>query len=308
MPELSRREAFALTGALVPHILAGGQRRRVSITIDDVAWSSIPAPFKQGASQQLMNALEQRGKARAALFVTGSNVDSAEGRAILQQWSAQGHALANHTWTHHVYNNSIEPLDFAADVLRCDKLVRSFPGFRPYFRFPALKEGGTHERRDFMRKFMGAYGYQNGSVTIDTSDWFYDRRLRTRLTHDPSFDVNQFREPYLAHIWNRAVYYDDLAYQVVGTSVRHTLLLHFNLINTLFLGAMLDMFRSRGWDVINAETAFGDPVFRRKPDTVPAGESLIWALAKETGRFDNALRYPGEDEVYEKPILDRFGL
>jgi hypothetical protein len=49
-------------------------------------------------------------------------------------------------------------------------------------------------------------------------------------------------------------------------------------------------------------------VFTRQPDTAPAGESLIWALAKETGKFEDRLRYPGEDDVYEKPVLDRLGL
>jgi hypothetical protein len=60
--------------------------------------------------------------------------------------------------------------------------------------------------------------------------------------------------------------------------------------------------------VIGAEEAFADPVFRRQPDTVPAGESLIWALAKESGKFETRLRYPGEDDVYEKPLLDQLGL
>jgi hypothetical protein len=44
------------------------------------------------------------------------------------------------------------------------------------------------------------------------------------------------------------------------------------------------------------------------PKTVPAGESLLWALAKETGKFESLLRYPGEDDVYEKPKLDRLGV
>jgi len=41
---------------------------------------------------------------------------------------------------------------------------------------------------------------------------------------------------------------------------------------------------------------------------MPAGQSLIWAPAKETSKFDVRLRYPGEDNVYEKPVLDRLGL
>jgi hypothetical protein len=68
------------------------------------------------------------------------------------------------------------------------------------------------------------------------------------------------------------------------------------------------MFRGRGWKLIDAKEAFADPVFLRAPKTVPAGESLIWALAKETGRFNQQLRYPGEDEDYEKPKLDALGL
>ena len=86
------------------------------------------------------------------------------------------------------------------------------------------------------------------------------------------------------------------------------MLIHFNLLNTLFLGDLLQMFKRRGWEVIDAEYAFSDPVFGREPQTAPAGESLVWALAKETGRFDAELRYPGEDEVYEKPLLDKLGL
>ncbi len=68
------------------------------------------------------------------------------------------------------------------------------------------------------------------------------------------------------------------------------------------------MFQMKGWGVIDAEEAFMDPVFLRDPGIAPAGESLIWALAKESGKFDRRLRYPGEDDVYERPVLDRLGL
>jgi hypothetical protein len=85
-------------------------------------------------------------------------------------------------------------------------------------------------------------------------------------------------------------------------------LIHYNLLNSLFLGDLLTMFRSRGWEIINADDAFSDSVFDRQPNTAPAGESLIWALAKETGRFEDRLRYPGENDTYEKPILDQLRL
>jgi len=54
--------------------------------------------------------------------------------------------------------------------------------------------------------------------------------------------------------------------------------------------------------------AFRDPVFLRAPKSFPAGESLLCLWPRETGKFDSLLRYPGEDDVYEKPKLDRLGL
>ena len=159
-----------------------------------------------------------------------------------------------------------------------------------------------------MRAFLKQHDYRNGAVTIDASDWYFDQRLRERLRADPKFDTARYREPYLAHLWDRAQYYDGLAQALLGRSAAHTLLLHYNQINALFLSDAIAMFLARGWNVIGAAQAFSDPVFQREPNNVPAGESLLWALAKESGRFEGRLRYPGEDSVYEKPALDRLQL
>ena len=66
------------------------------------------------------------------------------------------------------------------------------------------------------------------------------------------------------------------------------------------------MFRRKGWKLIDSATAFKDPVYAMRPDILPAGESILWALAKQKG-FPG-LRSPGEDDIYEKPILDRLNL
>ena len=171
-----------------------------------------------------------------------------------------------------------------------------------------FNEGQTRELRDRFRSVLAKHGYRNGAVTIDALDWYYNQRLLTRLEAKRVFDVTLYRQPYLDHIWDRAQFYDRLSRDVLGHSVPHTLLIHYNLLNSFFLGDLLAMFRSKGWGVIDAEEAFSDKVFTRQPDTTPAGESLIWALAKETGKFEDRLRYPGEDDVYEKPLLDRLQL
>jgi len=93
---------------------------------------------------------------------------------------------------------------------------------------------------------------------------------------------------------------------VLGRSVAHVLLLHHNLTNALFLKDVVQMFKDKGRTLIDSEAAFKDPVYAMRPDTLPAGESILWALAKQEGV--PGLRSPGEDDVYEKPILDRLHL
>lgn len=40
----------------------------------------------------------------------------------------------------------------------------------------------------------------------------------------------------------------------------------------------------------------------------PAGESLIWSLAKESGKYEDELRYPAEDSRYEIPKMKELGI
>ncbi len=93
-----------------------------------------------------------------------------------------------------------------------------------------------------------------------------------------------------------------------GPSVPRISLLHHSILNALFLPEVFAAFEAAGWEWIDASEAFDDPIFERAPQSLPAGESLVWALAKEAGGFDDRLRYPGEDGTYEAPTMDSLGL
>lgn len=86
------------------------------------------------------------------------------------------------------------------------------------------------------------------------------------------------------------------------------MLLHHNLSAALFLDDLIALFREKGWDIVPADEAFEDAIFREMPTHVPAGESLIWALAKQSGKYEALLRYPAEDETYERGRMDQLGL
>jgi len=281
----------------------------VAITMDDFNWNKSLRLSPDERNRAILRALRTHGDLKAALFVACKNADSDKGKELLREWDRAGHVIANHSFSHKEFNSSkITAEVFTADIARCDDIIKTYPHFQRLFRFPYLKEGDTAAKRDAVRAFLDQHGYRNGHVTIDASDWAIEVRLSARLNKDPAADVTLYRGFYLNHMWERSLYYDDLSRKVLGRSVKHTILVHYNLLNALFLGDLLDMFKSKGWKLINAQEAFKDPVFQAAPKIVPAGESIIWALAKETGKFDNLLRYPGEDSGYENAKMDKLGL
>jgi peptidoglycan/xylan/chitin deacetylase (PgdA/CDA1 family) len=296
--------ALGLDRAVLP---SAGKAPQIAITIDDFNLFGASESVAAQRNRALLNALRSHSNLKAAAFPVGKNLETELGKSIVREWGVAGHLIANHTYSHWFYpNHSFE--EFAQDILRAEALIKDFPRFTRRFRFPALKEGNTLERRDQMRAFLNQHKYKMGYVTVDASDWYIDQRLRARLAANPKAEVNPYKEYYLNHLWDRATFYDGLSRKALGRSARHTLLIHHNVLNELFLGDVLDMFQSKGWKLIDASEAFTDPVFDATPNIVPAGESIIWALAKESGKFNDLLRYPGEDDVYEKPKMDKLGL
>ena len=285
------------------------QATEVAITIDDPDLNSNDTPklALDERNAAILAALRKHKDLKAALFVCGMRVDNEQGKKHLLDWDKAGHLIGNHSYSHFFYPRAgFEK--FSQDVLKGEAIISGLKNYRKFFRFPYLKEGDTAEKRDQMRAFLNEKNYRMGYVTIDTSEWAIDARLRKRLNENPNADLTAYRDFYLEHIWERAQFYDQLTGKVVGKPVKHTLLIHHNLVAALFLDDLLQMFEKKGWKLINAECAFQDSIFKKLPNVIPAGESIIWSLAKESGKFESELRYPAEDERYEKEKMDRLGL
>jgi len=267
---------------------------QISITMDDFNWQNAVYQSAVARNRSILSTLNAHS-IKAALFVVGRNVESEEGQQLLDEWNKAGHLIGNHTYSHQNLNSPSMKLDtYTADIAKAETLLKTFSRFQKYFRFPMLKEGDTAAKRDGVRTFLSEHGYRVGHVTIDTSDWVITSRLSDRLAKDPSADVKPFRDFYLEHMWDRAQYYDSLARRVLGRPVKHTILMHYNLLNGLVLGDLIEMFKSKGWKFIDASEALADPVFSAKPKVLPAGESIVWALAKANGTIAS-LKYPAED-------------
>jgi peptidoglycan-N-acetylglucosamine deacetylase len=255
---------------------------------------------------RILHALE-RQQLHAMVFPSLNHIGGDAGMALIEQWSAAGHDVGNHTAHHRSLSSSKVSLQgFIADVQSADEALHHLPTWLPMLRFPYLKEGDTVLKRDGMRDWMREHDYRNAPVSIDTSDGYYNQRYLALLAAGRSEPVKRLKRAYVRHLLDRAAYYDNLARQVIGRSPAHVMLLHTNALNAAALPEVIEAFRTRGWHFVAARTAFEDPLYAMQPMTLPAGESIIWALAKERGT--DGLRYPAEDAAYERPLLQRQGL
>jgi peptidoglycan/xylan/chitin deacetylase (PgdA/CDA1 family) len=308
MPSAMRRTFRRIATALLLLFATCGhaqQVRSIALSFDD---GYDPRHQSEAATWNaaLLDALAF-AEVRAIFYPAGNRIDSPEGLALVKAWSDAGHAIGNHTYLHANLASSTVSVDaFTADIAREEALVGALPGFTKRLRFPFLKEGDTVAKRDGVRAWMTQQGYRSGAVTIDTSDWYYDARYRAWREKHPNADPEPFRRAYLAHLASRLAYYDGLSQRVLHRSVEHVILLHTNAINAAFLPDILDMLRANGWTIVRPGEAYDDPVYALRPDVLPAGESLLWSLAKAAKV--EGLRYPGEDDRYEKPLLDALGL
>lgn len=302
---------FGCLASLATTTLTAADRQgptEIAITMDDPKPDELAGVAGTEVNHRILKTLGEE-RVTAALFVTGMRIDNTAGSALIREWDQAGHRICNHTYSHRNYCSSEVSYEwFAADFEKNEPLIREYKNFTRLFRYPFLKEGETAEKRDRFRVFLRERGYRVGHVTVDASDWYVDARMRERLKKSPGADTRPYRDYYIAHMRDRANFYRQLGRDVLGRDIRHTVLIHHNLLNALYLGDVMRALRADGWKWIDAPVAFEDAVFHKEPKTVPAGESLVWALAKEKGGFESRLRYPGEDDVYEKPKMDALGL
>jgi peptidoglycan/xylan/chitin deacetylase (PgdA/CDA1 family) len=306
--EFSKLSVLSSVALATRNVFAQSRTPQISVTMDDFSWQNAVYQPAADRNRSILAALDHHS-IKAALFVVGRNVESDEGKHLLEDWNAAGHLIGNHTYSHPNLNSpSMKLATYTSDIARAETFLKDFSRFKKYFRFPMLKEGETAEKRDGVRAFLAQHGYRVGHVTIDTSDWIITSRLSDRLAKDPTTNTKPYRDYYLAHMWDRAQFYDDLARRVVGRPVKHTILTHYNLLNGLFLNDLIEMFKSKGWQFIDAEEAFTDPVFAEKPKVLPAGESIVWSLAQADQKIARTLKYPAEEGSTVEAEMKKLGL
>lgn len=81
--------------------------------------------------------LFERHRLRATLFVVGKDLESAEYVAAIRRMVAQGHEVANHSWSHRLDFRDATPGELEAEVIQCHETLERTVGRAPVgFRAP----------------------------------------------------------------------------------------------------------------------------------------------------------------------------
>lgn len=279
--------------------------KSLALSFDDGLDPSIYSDA-QKINESILTTLKQ-SEIYAVVYPSLSKIGGTKGLNIISKWGEQGHRIGNHGNLHlNLNKNEVDLSDYLQDMQQGHNVFSTLEGFVPRYRFPFLKEGNTLEKRDGVREWLSTHNYQSGAVSIDASDWYYNQLFLKYQQEKDQISLDKLKQAYIFHLLDRAKYYDDLALKTLGRSPKHVLLLHVREINAAWLKDIISAFKTDGWEFIDSHSAYQDPMYQLQPNLLPAGESIIWSIAKIYGV--KSLRYPAEDAPYEYLNLTKHGL
>ena len=256
----------------------------LAITIDD-----LPAVTQQRSlenfqeiTRKILTTL-QHEKAPAIGFVNESKLyDNGQllpGRlALLEQWLDAGLDLGNHTFGHPDYHR-ISFEEFSADLLAGEEhtraLLRSRNRVLRYFRHPFLHTGNSPEKKRQLAEFLRSRSYLVAPVTIDNAEYIFARAYDQARINGDSATMRRVGEAYIPYMEAKTAFYEANSRALFGRNIAHTLLIHANNLNADYLGALLAMYRHRGYHFVRLAEALVDEAYQ-SADAYTGNGGITW--------------------------------
>ncbi|MBA4697634.1 MAG: polysaccharide deacetylase family protein [Legionella sp.] len=233
------------------------QERQIAITIDDLPFVGFcnNNPAKLQRVNERFNRILQTlvdNKIPATGFVIAGSIEKGQWQ-LLEQFKDAGFALGNHTYSHQNLDR-LTAEKYIDDVDRADKILTPLFAERKYFRYPYLAESHG-KKRQAVYDYLATHHYIIAPVTIDTKDFLFNQQLFAIPYRMRDKNLPHLKQRYLSYITRQAARAEQQAAQNPGMPVKEILLLHANLLNSHFLGDVIELFRQRGYRFISLEDA-----------------------------------------------------
>ncbi len=275
--------------------------KRIALSFDDSPRG--PGGFlnKDERPKILIAALKQAGVKQAAFFVNpGRAREGSINAENLKAYGRAGHVLANHT-AHHLDLSKVPAEKFLADIDAAAPWLKTQRGYRPWFRFPQLDEGGRDRtKRDAIRAGLKARGLRNGYVTADGWDWYLDNLARKAVVSGQPINRAALRDLFVETHIQSVDFADDLAKRALGRQPAQMLLLHDTDLTAMYIGDLVKALRADGWQIITADETYADPIGKIEPQIADANGTLIQMIS-----WDRSVKGPRWFDRNEPPIMKK---
>lgn len=259
-------------------------RKVIALTFDDVPRAPGAFYTVDERTTRLIAVLRAEGVPQAAFFVNPGRIRPGDGAAErIAAYTAAGHVLGDHSFSHHDLS-SMPAEAFLADVDKAEAWLKGRPGYRPWFRFPGLNQGGRDKvKRHTVLAGLATRGLMVAPVTVDGSDWYLERLALDAKQSGKPIDDAALRDLYVETMLQSADFADALMRREIGRSPAHVILLHETDLAARYIGALVEALRKDGWRIVSADEAFADPIYHETLDVPASNGTLPEAIAEQKG-------------------------
>lgn len=237
--------------------LCFASERDIAITIDDLPF--VGANNNNG--NNLKRVQERFAKIMQSLvennvpatgFVIANSIVSGEWQ-LLENFRNAGFGIGNHTYSH-ANLNQMSAEKYIHEISKADKILESIMTEPKYFRYPYLAEGKGATKQE-VQHYLTQNQYVVAPVTIDSKDYMFNERLLHIPFRQRDQHLSQIKQQYLDYIWKQTLLAER------NSSGAQILLLHANLLNSHFLGDIIQMYKEHGYRFVSLTDALsGDHV------------------------------------------------
>lgn len=261
-------------------------QKMIALSFDDVPRGRGAFFTPDERTRRIIAELKKAKAPQAAFFVNPGAIghgDGAGGEERIAAYVAAGHVIANHGNSHKRLSTT-DTAAYLADIDAAEVWLKGRAGYRPWFRFPFLDEGGKDKaKRDALRQALAARGLRNGYVTAESSDWHLESLTRDAVRAGKKIDRTALGQLYVTWHVEAADFADAMMRRVTGRQPVQVMLLHETDLAALHIGDLVRALRKAGWTIVSADTAYADPIGQEMPDVPVANGTLTEALAWAAG-------------------------
>lgn len=267
------------------------QSHNIAITIDD--YPLAPGPMFTIAERT--HKFIEAGNAfncPIAFFCVGTYYNDRGEQELFSLLQTHGHFLANHSTTHTV-SSKLTPEEFYNEVFTTEQILTPHVHYKKWFRYPGLDygnqkiNGGSADKKEAFLQILENLGYADGYVTVDSYDWYINRKVTKALQAGKTIDYTKLRDFYVSLVEDRIRFYTQTYKQVFNEEVTHSLLFHDNDLTALYLYDILAMIRHNGWELVSPEIAFTNPAWREKVALL-FSKQIPWLSFAQVGELFDA--------------------